>query len=54
MYVHLEKSAKFTASKTYPFTRVGKLKAIVDPGWEPGVMEYGLVAYAVSTKVCNS
>ncbi len=39
MYVHSEKSGKFTASKTYPFTRVGKLKAIVDPGWEPGVME---------------
>ena len=39
MYVHSEKSTKFTASKTYPFTRVGKLKAIVDPGWEPGVME---------------
>ena len=52
MYVHSEKSAKFTASKTYPFTRVGKLKAIVDLGWEPGVMEYGLVACAVSTKVC--
>ncbi len=39
MYVNPEKSAKFTASKTYPFTTVGKLKAIVDPGWEPGVME---------------
>ncbi len=57
MYVQSEKSIKLTASKTYPFTRVGKLKAIVDPGWEPGVMEYvmeyGLVAYAVSTKVCT-
>ncbi len=39
MYIHSEKSAKFTASKTYPFKRVGKLKAIVDPGSEPGVME---------------
>ncbi len=39
MYVHSEKSVKFTALKTNPFTRVGKLKAIVDQGWEPGVME---------------
>ncbi len=39
MYVHSEKSVKFTASKTYPFTREGKLKGIVDLGWEPGVME---------------
>ncbi len=31
MYDHSEKSAKFAASKSYPFTRVGKLKAIVDP-----------------------
>ena len=38
MYVHSEKSAKFTASKLYLFTRVGKLKAIVDRGWEPGVI----------------
>ena len=52
MYVHSEKSAKFTASKNYPFTTVSKLKAIVDQGWEPGVMEEGLLAYAVSTKVC--
>ncbi len=37
MYVHSEKSAKFTASKTYPFTRVGKLKAIVDPARGHGV-----------------
>ena len=36
MYVHSEKSAEFTASKTYPFTRVGKLKAIVDAGGSPG------------------
>ncbi len=37
---HLEKSAKFAASKSYPFTRVGKLKAIgiVDPGSQPGVI----------------
>ena len=35
MYVYSEKSAKFTASKTYPPTTVGKLRAIVDPGWEP-------------------
>ncbi len=47
MYIHSEKSARFTASKTYPFTRVGKLKATVDPGWEPGFKEQGLVAYAV-------
>ncbi len=39
MYVNSEKSAKFTASKTYSFTRLGKLKATVDPGWEPGVIE---------------
>ncbi len=39
MYVHSEKLAKFAASKTYPFTTVGKLKAIVDPDWEPGVIE---------------
>ena len=39
MYDHSEKLAKFAASKSYLFTRVGKLKAIVDPGWEPGVME---------------
>ena len=26
---------------------------IVDPAWEPGVIEYGLVACAVSTKVCK-
>ncbi len=38
MYVHSEKSSEFTASKSYPFTSVGKLKAIVDPGWEPGVI----------------
>ncbi len=38
MYVQSEKSAAFTASKSYLFTTVGKLKAIVDPGWEPGVI----------------
>ena len=52
MYIHSEKLAKFTAWKTYPFTRVDKLKAIVDQGWEPWVMEQKLVANAVSTKVC--
>ncbi len=36
MYDHSEKSAKFAASKSYPFTNVGKLKAIVDPGSQPG------------------
>ncbi len=30
---HLSENwTKFTASKSYPFTTVGKLKAIVDPG----------------------
>ncbi len=36
MYDHSEKLAKFAASKSYPFTSVGKLKAIVDPGSQPG------------------
>ena len=38
MYDQSEKSAKFAASKPYPFTRVGKLKAIGDPGSQPGVI----------------
>ncbi len=33
MYDHSEKSAKFAASKSYPFTSVGKLKAIIDQGF---------------------
>ena len=39
IYVHSEKSAEFTESKVYLFTRVGKLKAIVDQGWGPGVIK---------------
>ena len=38
MYDHLEKSAKFAASKSYTFTRVGKLKATVDLGSQPWVI----------------
>ncbi len=38
MYDHSKKSEKFAASKSYPFTRVGKLKATVDPGSQPGVI----------------
>ncbi len=38
MYDHSEKSVKFAASKSYPFTIVGKLKAIVDPGSKPEVI----------------
>ena len=38
MHVHSEKLAKFTASKSYPFTGVERLKAIVDPDWWPGVI----------------
>ncbi len=39
MYGHSEKSAKFAASKSYPFTRVGKLKAIVESGSQPGFIQ---------------
>ena len=39
MYDHSEKSSKFSASKSYPFTSVGKLKATVDPGSQPGVIK---------------
>ncbi len=33
-----KKVGKFTASKSYPCILVGKLKALVDPGWQPGVI----------------
>ncbi len=35
---HSEKLGKFTASKLCPCILVGKLKAMVDPGWQPGVI----------------
>ncbi len=38
MHGHSEKLGKFTASKSYPCILVGKLKAMVDPGWQPGVI----------------
>ncbi len=40
MHGHSEKLGKFTASKSesYPCILVGKLKAMVDPGWEPRVI----------------
>ncbi len=38
MYDHSEKLGKFAASKSYPFTRVRKLKAMDDPGSQPGVI----------------
>ena len=31
-----KKLREFTASKSYPFILVGKLKAMVDLGWQPG------------------
>ncbi len=31
-----KKIGKFTASKSYPCILVGKLKAMLDPGWQPG------------------
>ncbi len=39
MHGHSEKLGKFTASKSYPCILVGKLKAMVDLGWEPGVIK---------------
>ncbi len=38
MHGQSKKLRKFTASKSYPFILVGKLKAMVDPGWQPGVI----------------
>ena len=35
---HLEKLVKFTVSKSYPCILVGKSKAMVNLGWEPGVI----------------
>ena len=34
MHGHSEKLGKFTASKFYPCISVGKLKAMVDLGWQ--------------------
>ncbi len=36
MHGHSEKLEKFTASKSYPCILVGKLKAMVDLGWQRG------------------
>ncbi len=38
MHGHSKKLGQFTASKSYPCILVGKLKAMVDPGWQPGVI----------------
>ncbi len=34
MHGHSEKLEKFTASKSYPCILIGKLKTMVDPGWD--------------------